>query len=60
MFLKNVVIHKTIHIQEINIRNRVYSYYFNNLAKEKKSNLIDEKNYEDFVIYFATIMFIVF
>ena len=60
MFLKNVVIHKTIHIQEINIRNRVYSCYFNNLAKEKKSNLIDEKNYEDFVIYFATIMFIVF
>ena len=36
MFLKNVVIHKTIHIQEINIKNRIYSYYFTISQRKKK------------------------
>ena len=44
-------------IKDINIENRVYSYYFDNLIKAKKSEtkkiLIDEKNYKDLVIYFT-------
>ena len=44
-------------IKDINIKNRVYSYYFDNLIKAKKSEtkkiLIDEKNYKDLVIYFT-------
>ena len=48
-----------MHIKEINIKNRVYNYYFDNLMKAKKKkieikkNLIDEKNYMDLVIYFT-------
>ena len=46
-----------MHIQEINIKNRVYNYYFVNLVKAKKlenKNIsIDEKNYKDLVIYFT-------
>ena len=43
-----------IHIQEINIKNRLYNYHFDNLVKAKKletrSILIDEKNYKDLTI----------
>ena len=39
-----------MHIQEINIKNRVYNYYFNNLFKGKKIDtkgvLINEKELE--------------
>ena len=45
-------------IQEISIKNWVYNYYFDNLVKTKKLKtkniLINEKNYNDLVIYFAT------
>ena len=44
-------------IQEINIKNRVYNYHFDNLVKAKKLEtkniLIDEKNYKDLTIYFT-------
>ena len=44
-----------IHFKEINITNREYNYYFDNLVKDKnletKNMLIDEKNYKDLVIY---------
>ena len=44
-----------MHVKEINIKNRVYHYYFDNLIKgkklETKNILIDEK--KDLVIYFA-------
>ena len=44
-------------MQEINIKNRVYNYNFDNLVKvkkiETKNNLIDEKNYKDITIYFT-------
>ena len=47
-----------MHIQEININNRVYNYYFDNLVKAKmletENILINEKNYKDLVIYFTT------
>ena len=46
-----------MHIQEINIKSRVYRYYFDNLVKPKKLEtkniLIDEKNYKDLTIYFT-------
>ena len=46
-----------MHVKEVNIKNRVYNYYFDNLVKAKKLEtknlLIDEKNYKDFVIYFT-------
>ena len=44
-------------INKINIKNGVYSYYFEHLVKAKeletKNILIDKKNYKDFGIYFA-------
>ena len=46
-----------MHINEINIKNRVYNYHFDNLIKAKilefKNILIDEKNYANLVIYFT-------
>ena len=48
-----------MHIQEINIKNRVCTYYWtlDDLAKGKKTEikniLIDEKNYKDLMIYFT-------
>ena len=45
-----------MHIQEANIKNWVYDYYFDNLVKAKKlkskNSLIDRKNYKDLTIYF--------
>ena len=45
-----------MHIKEINIKNRVYSY-FDNMIKPKKFEtkniLIDMKVYKDSVIYFT-------
>ena len=46
-----------MHIKEINIKNRIHNYYFDNLIKAKKletkSTLIDEKNHKDLVTYFT-------
>ena len=46
-----------IHFKEINIKNRVYNYCFDNLIKAKISKttnfLIDEKSYKDLIIIFA-------
>ena len=46
-----------MHINEINIKNRVYNYYFDNLIKgkelETKNILIDEKHPKDLLIYFT-------
>ena len=46
-----------IHFKEINIKNRVYNYCFDNLIKAKISKttnfLIDEKSYKDLIISFA-------
>ena len=46
-----------MHIQEISIKNRVYNYHIDNLAKAKnletKNILIYEKNYKDIAIYFT-------
>ena len=48
-----------IHFQEINIKNRVYNYHFDNVFRAKKKKkmtkhvLIDEKNYKDLTIYFT-------
>ena len=46
-----------MHVKEINIKNRVYNYYFDNLVKAKewdpKNILIDGKNYKNLVIYFT-------
>ena len=46
-----------MHVKEINIKNRVYNYHFDNLIEGKKikikSILIDEKNCKDLVIYFT-------
>ena len=40
-----------MHIKEMNIKNRVYNYHFDNLIKKKKLEakniLIDEENYKD-------------
>ena len=46
-----------MNIKDINIKNRVYSYCFDNLIKVKKKIetkiiLINEKNCKDLVIYF--------
>ena len=44
-----------MHILEINIKNRVYKYHFDNLVKAKnletKNVLINEKIYKDLTIY---------
>ena len=41
-----------IHVKEMNIKNWVHNYHFDNSAQPKKQEtkniLIDEKNYEDF------------
>ena len=46
-----------MHVEEINIKNRVYNNYFDNLIKAKKLEtkniLIDYEHYKDLVIYFA-------
>ena len=46
-----------MYIIEINIKNRLYNYYFDHLIKTKnletKNNLINEKNHKDLVIYFT-------
>ena len=45
-----------MHINEINIKNRVCKCYFDNSIKAKNKNkniLINEKNYKDLVIYFT-------
>ena len=46
-----------MHMQEINIKNQVYNYYFDILLKAKtletKNILIDQKNYKPLVIYFT-------
>ena len=47
----------SMHVEEINIKNRVYNNYFDNLIKAKKLEtkniLIDYEHYKDLVIYFA-------
>ena len=44
-------------INEIDIKNKLYNYYFDNLVKarklETKNILIDEKYHKDLVIYFT-------
>ena len=46
-----------MHFKEINIKNRSYNYYFENLIRAKKLEtkhfLINDKNYKDLVIYFT-------
>ena len=46
-----------MHVKEINIENRVYSYYFDNLVKikklETKNTPVIEKNYKHLVIHFT-------
>ena len=46
-----------MHIQQINIKNQVYNYYFDSLVKtkilENKTILTDKKNYRDMLIYFT-------
>ena len=46
-----------IYAKEINIKNRAYNYYFDNLVKAKKLETkyyqIYEKNYENFVSFFS-------
>ena len=46
-----------MHVKEINVKSRVYNYYFGNLIKVKKLEtkdiLIDKKNYKDLVIYLS-------
>ena len=45
-----------MHVNEINIKNRIYNCYCDNLIKARKLEtekiLIDEKNRKDMVIYF--------
>ena len=58
LFLTMIVgVSKKIHIQDVNIKSRVYNYYFDNLVKVKKLEttniLIDDKNYKDLLIYFS-------
>ena len=47
-----------MYIKEINIKNRVYNYFFGNLVRAKKLEtkdiLINDTKYEDLVIYFTT------
>ena len=49
-------IYKT-HVKEINLKDSVYNYYFGNSIWPKKLKtkniLMDEKNYENLVIYFT-------
>ena len=44
-----------MHVQEINIKNQVYNYYFDSLVKtkmlENKTILTDKKNCRDILIY---------
>ena len=46
-----------IHAKVMNIKNRVYNYYFDNLVKTKKLGtknvLIDKKNHKGFVISYT-------
>ena len=46
-----------LHAKEVNIKNQVYNYYFDNLFKtkilENKNILIDGRNYKHLVIYFT-------
>ena len=46
-----------IYFKEINIKNRIYNYYFDYLIKAKKLEtkniLFNEKNYKDLIIYFT-------
>ena len=46
-----------MHIKEINIKNRLYNYYFDYLIKvkklETKNIFFNEKNYNDLIIYFT-------
>ena len=45
-----------MHTNEINVKNRVQNYYFDNLDKVKKFEteniLINEKHYKDLVLYY--------
>ena len=46
-----------MHIQEINVKNQFYNYYFDNLVNaeelETKVTSIDGISYRDLVIYFT-------
>ena len=46
-----------MHIQEINIKNRINNHHFYNLVKTKtletRNILVVEKNYNDLTIYFT-------
>ena len=57
MYLMIVAIYKKMHIQKINIKNRVCNYHFYNLVKAKiletKNILVNKKNYQDMTIYFT-------
>ena len=50
-----------MHANEINIKNRVYNYYFDNFIKAKlletKDILINEINYKDSMVYFTRYVF---
>ena len=50
-------VYRKMHVKEINIENRVYSYYFDNLVKikklETKNTSVIEKNYKHLVIHFT-------
>ena len=43
-----------LHLKKVNIKNRVYYYYFDNLTKAKeietKNILVDKKIYKDLVM----------
>ena len=59
--LENSVLHDCryikMHFKELNIKNRIYNYYFGYLIKTKKIDtkdvLVYEKNYKDLIIYFT-------
>ena len=57
MFCLMIVGIYKIYNKEINIKNRVYNYYSDNLVRAKnlelKEILIDEKNYMDLLILFS-------
>ena len=44
-----------MHFKEINVKNRVYNYFFDNaiIKRNGKIILITEKKYKDSVVYFA-------
>ena len=46
-----------VHTKEIDIKYRVYNYYFHHLIKANKLHtkniLVDEKHYKDLVVYFT-------